>query len=443
MRGSKKLTAGLLIALLAVAWACCFLGVLDAVDAKSDEGTSYDLSISQAEDYMQRGLYQKAIAAYTDAVKEENREEDWASLLAAYQARYEEDVSIREDYIASAKKAAAAYGDNIDFYKTLASLCVEDEDYSAAYRYLTQAIGAGVEDEALLALYQEVRYAFSLGNTDYSSVGALCNGGYIAQYGGYYGQLSGTGKTLVRFRYDLLGGLGEDGVFVFASGEEAGLMDTDGVLQGKLNFVPAAAGVYSEGLVPISDSKSWSYYNLLGDWQFGGYLSAGSFDGGLAAVETEKGWQLIDTTGKAMSPRYEEIRLNGDGSYLSCGLMLAKESGQWHLYDREQNRIGSFACDDIDIVTEDGMIAFAQSGAWGFADTEGNILLQPTYTQARSFSNGLAAVCVEDRWGFITSDGTLVMDAQWLDAGYFSSSGTCYVQTAEDSWTLLSRKITE
>ncbi len=442
MRGSKKLTAGLLIALLAIAWVCCFLGILDAVDVKSGEGASYDMSISQAEDYMQRGLYQKAIAAYADAVKEENRKEDWAFLLAAYQARYEEDVSIREDYIASAKEAVAAYG-ALNFYKTLVSLCVEDEDYSTAYQYLTQAIKTGVEDEALLNLYQEVRYAYSFGNADYSFVGALCNGGYIAQSGACYGQLSGTGKTLVKFQYDLMGGLGEDGVFVFASGEEAGLMDTDGVLQGKLSFVPAEAGVYAEGLAPISDGQSWSYYDLLGDCQFGGYLSAGSFDGGLAAVETEEGWLLINTAGKAASPLYEEIRLNRDGSYLSCGLMLAKENGQWQLYDGEQSRIGSFSCDDIDIVTEDGMIAFAQSGVWGFADTEGNILLQPAYAQARSFSNGLAAVWIEGRWGFIAPDGTMVMDAQWLDAGYFSASGTCYVQTAEDSWTLLSRKITE
>lgn len=442
MRGSKKGIAALLIILMAAAWACCLLGVLDGAEQAAEERSDYELNLSLAEDYMARGLYQKAIAAYTDVVAEKNLEADWAALLAAYQARYQEDTSILNSYIAAAKGAVAAC-DAIDFYKTLTALCLEAEDYTTAYSYLKQAVDVGVADQALLTLYQQVRYTFTLGTTVYAEVGPLCNGGYAVRYGESYGQLTATGGTLVKFQYDLIGGLGDDAVFVFTSGEEAGLKNTSGVLQGKLSFLPTAAGVYSEGLVPIAEDGVWSYYNLLGDLQFGAYRSAGSFKNGVAAVENEAGWMLVDASGDTVSPIYEEIRLNGDGSYLNCGVMLAKEQGQWRLYDENQDVIGDFSCDDIDVVTTDGMIAFQRNGLWGFVDSEGNVLVEPAYQQARSFSNGFAAVCLEGSWGFLTADGTMAFEAQWLDVGYFSAGGTCYVQTAESSWQLLTRRITE
>lgn len=443
MRGSKKLASILLLVLVVGGWVFCLFGIMDGSEKADETTVRYNQCIERAEDYMKRGLYQKAIAEYTAAVNAKDKEKDWTSLLAAYQARYEEDNSIENDYIAAAKKAANAYNKHADYYVKLTELCISSDDYTTAFRYLSRALNAGVEDKKIHELYQKVRYATSLGSTAYSECSPLCNDNCVAVYNGNYGLLNSAGKITVKFQYRMLGGLGEENIYVFSDNDMSGLMDTDGVLQGKLDFTPTGAGVYSEGLVAVKNASDWGYYNSLGDYQFGHYSEAGAFCDGIAAVKEGAAWQLIDTSGAPVSEQYEEIRLNPDGSYLSNGVMLAKRKGKWNLYNKKQKKIGDFSCDNIDIVTDDKRIAFEQDGKWGFVNLDGEVLLKPAYENAKSFSNGFAAVCKDGEWGFLASDYTLAMDYNWVDTGYFSADGNCFVKVTSDTWQLLSRKVNE
>ena len=65
-------------------------------------------------------------------------------------------------------------------------------------------------------------------------------------------------------------------------------------------------------------------------------------------------------------------------------------------------------------------------------------MIPPTFIEAKSFSNGLAAVSDGKYWGFINEDGDLVIDYQFLDVDYFNAEGTCMVESGMDTWQLLS-----
>ena len=56
-------------------------------------------------------------------------------------------------------------------------------------------------------------------------------------------------------------------------------------------------------------------------------------------------------------------------------------------------------------------------------------MIDPTYDEAKSFSNGLAAVRKGDQWGFINKENKLVIDYQFTDTGYMDSNGICPVRT--------------
>lgn len=189
--------------------------------------------------------------------------------------------------------------------------------------------------------------------------------------------------------------------------------------------------------------KSLKYYDELRDPQLGEYLNVGTFQDGIAAVETEEGWILIDNAGIAVSSAvYENIKLNADGSWLKNGVMLAKLDGAYHLYDKDGEQFSALSCDDIDCIADSGsLIAFERDGLWGFADLEGNEIIEPAYVKARSFSNGLTAVQEETYWGFINTENALAIEYTFLDADYFDDDGTCMVTTASDTYQLLTRNI--
>ena len=62
-------------------------------------------------------------------------------------------------------------------------------------------------------------------------------------------------------------------------------------------------------------------------------------------------------------------------------------------------------------------------------------MLEPKYEDARSFSNGLAAVKVNGLWGYIDTEGNMVIEPQFFDARDFTASGSYFAKTQYD-WTL-------
>jgi len=80
---------------------------------------------------------------------------------------------------------------------------------------------------------------------------------------------------------------------------------------------------------------------------------------------------------------------------------------------------------------------FQLNGLWGFADVNGNIIVEPQYYGVHDFSEGLAYVIgTEDRpdqTGFIDLTGTLVIPHIATEAGRFSE-GFAYISVREWVW---------
>lgn len=433
----RKITMLLLIVLILAGWSACIFG------RDNQSKADYDQAIMLAEDYMSRGLYQLAIIEYENAIAVRESREVWDAMFYAYELWYQESDQAVDSYLNALERALIRYDDSVDYQLRLAQLYQEKGDDMAAYRSLSRARERGVESEELDALLQEVTYAFDTGWHSYSDFLPYCNGTYAVMNLELWGYVDGSGSDATDLTYSFASRTGAEGLRVVADEDGCVLVDEQGIIRGKLAFVPESVGVYAEGLIPLEHDGTVGYYNSLGDHQFGGYLAASSFQDERAAVETGKDvWKLIDTQGQEVSGRsYQEIRVNQDGTYIRDNVMLAKVDGQFQLYDREEKVIGSFSCDDLDVLTEDGLIAFERDGKWGFVDTEGNEVLSPAYESAKSFSNGLAAVCQNGQWGFIDREGNLAIEYQFMDADYFNDQSSCMVRTTVDGWQIISLKI--
>jgi hypothetical protein len=62
----------------------------------------------------------------------------------------------------------------------------------------------------------------------------------------------------------------------------------------------------------------------------------------------------------------------------------------------------------------------AKKSNWGFIDHTGKVVIPPTFAQAQDFSDGLAAVLDGDKWGFIDKTGAWKIPAKYMSAGNFA-----------------------
>lgn len=420
----------LLVVLMVGGWGTAVLAM------GSEESNAYNEHIETAEDYANRGLYQKAIAEYDAALAIESSEDVWTAKLSAYAKRYEESDDIYNDYISALQNAVSSYSQNAEYLLTLTNLYLQDEEYVSAYEVLNNAVQGGMKNEEVSALLFDAKYAFELELDVYSDYIPCTNGYYVVCSEDTWNYIEADGSGTDFGSYVYASPVGESGIRVVQDERRSQLIDGERVVQGILQFDPKSAGVYAEGLVPIKNGASFAYYNSLGDKQFGEYDAAGAFTNGTAAVQEDGEWYLIDNEGNEISgERYEDIVLQSDDSHIKNGIMIAKKDGSYKFY-RDGNAIGSY--EDAGILTDDNMVAVCIDGKWGFVDTDANELIAPQFSEAKSFSNGLAAVSNGEKWGFIDTNGEVAIDYQFLDADYFNSGGHCLVETEQGQWQMIS-----
>ena len=428
------------------------LTVIGWISFATDEAvysvSTYDSDIKQADDWVEEGLYQRAILKYKEAMTEKPTEELYQKMLDAYAKRYAEDDGIRSDYISSLKKAAGAYPKNADFSRALIDLYIENGDYSSAHKYILTSIKNGIEDSYILNLKNEVRYMYDLNYKSFADVDNISLSYYRVYNGTSWGLMETDAGVFVNYGYKYLSPVGDDDTLIYTNDTDSRLISGDGLVMGIFDFEVTEAGAYSEGLIPVLSEGGYKYYDDFAEEQFGAYDYAGTFQNGTAVVQKGGSWFTVDAEGNESDRKFADILTDDNGRYLiGPAVVAAEKTGDYGIYDEEFNRISSFSAEEMDICGSDGLIAFKSGGKWGFVDTEGNIVIKPQYEEAKSFSQGLAAVKADGKWGFINTENEPAIEYEFLEADYFNSDGSCMVKVENPQlesgveWRLLILKL--
>ena len=405
------------------------LGWMSAILApRNKEEAEINAHLGQAEDYVNRELYQKAIEEYDEALALKPDEHIMALKLEAYKNLFEwDDKQFYKKYLQAATDSVHSYPMNVDFQLTLAELHAYKNHYDLAYKSLTKAIENGNEDKRITDYLLKVTYAFKLKSTTFIDYKPYLNDFYpLSKRPEKWYYVNASDLTSDYAYYEFAGRIGEDGIKLILADNKCYLINSKSVIQGFIDFVPEECGVFADGLIPIKHNGKYSYFNIVGDREFEGeYDFAGTFANGNAPVCNNGKWFIIDKTGKAVDDKtYDDIALFQDGTFTKNKVKLLKYSGKYHLINNDQE-VGEF--DDVDILSDDGYIAVRVNGKWGFVDNNGEMKIEPQYIEARSFSNGLAAVFDGTNWGFVNKNGELAIEYQFPDVGYFDNYGNCMV----------------
>lgn len=68
----------------------------------------------------------------------------------------------------------------------------------------------------------------------------------------------------------------------------------------------------------------------------------------------------------------------------------------------------------------DGLYKFYKHGKWGYKDESGKVVIEPKYSEAFEFKEGMACVEMDEKCGFINKSGEIVIDIQYDTACSFS-----------------------
>lgn len=145
---------------------------------------------------------------------------------------------------------------------------------------------------------------------------------------------------------------------------------------------------FNEGLAPYSDEGKWGYIDRDGiiiiKHQFDRALE---FSEGLACVNIDEKWGYINHDGViVIEPQFDDL----PDSFSEGLVRIAK-------YDRD---INSFKPGE----------SISVKSKFGYADREGNIIIEPQYRHADHFSEGLAAVGIDGKSGYINRYGVFIIE---------------------------------
>lgn len=418
--------------------------------------SKYDVTLQEARDLVQRELYSRAITVYSDAVTIEPSVELYLEMIETYKKGIE---SGEFTHVGSVLNDVADYTlvfpKSVELYEAVCQLMLDYEEYEDCAELLKQTQGSRLYSDKLTELIEQLRYKYDLNYSMYTQVLPESGGMYVAEKEGVYSYLSNTAASELNDGYAFATGFNSGYAYVRIMSpdgtEKHIIINEEGERQAYLKDIETSSGVGAGWdandktvlLLACKANQRYSYYDLNGEKLFGDYAFAGRFRNNVAAVmESEGKWKLIDSTGTPIVDKtFTDVVLNEFDECAPKGVIFAKENGKYSMYNPYGEKIGSFNCDGAKTFV-DSYAAFKQGEQWGFVDTQGNVVIQPQYRDAKSFSNKMGAVLTENGWVCISPENQIVIEEVFEDVLYLTDSGICFIKS-EGFWSCLEMYYTD
>lgn len=379
--------------------------------------------VEEADLYKQKELYIRAIPLYEDALKlKTDRElEIQSKLLACYEEHGDtsEYISLVES---RADKNVAEEGE----YLNAAEYYIKGYKFTNAMELVKQGI-ENLDSQFLRDYYEAHRYEYTLSDTIFVKILPTVDNEIMPAYDGEkWGYVNSSGKVLLPAIYDTATRFDKKSKLAVVSSQnmyyaitQAG--DKYGVDDGSV--YPQMSDVKDmsvKRVIGMRDGK-YSYYNcdfepLAAAWQFDD-ITVNSC--GVTAVKEGSKWKIIKDSGEDVTQYlYDDVAVNSYGCAFVNNLAVVKEGNNWHFIDEKGNRVGTGEFVNAKAPeAANGYIAVGNAdGKWGFADVQGNLVIDYQYYDAWSFSNGLAAVETASDWGYISVYNQQVIESVFEEA---------------------------
>jgi hypothetical protein len=222
------------------------------------------------------------------------------------------------------------------------------------------------------------------------------------------------GQTLFTTPFAKMVKLYKDDLAAFSidgkGGEEKwGFLDKTGKIAINPQF--SSAGSFSEGKCPVSfDNERWGYIDKEGHVLINPQFDfAEQFNDGLAIVRSGRNCGVVDKNGKfVINPQFEEMIFDED-------LFLFKQSGKWGWCDRKGKILINPQFDLAFPFKGSKATSIKYQNAFGFINKKGEIIISPQYSFALPFNKSSALVEINGDFGMIDIKGSQVIVPQFTN----------------------------
>ncbi len=414
MKKKKLLLAIVIIAFIAVGW---MMSLKSATGAESREKQK-ELT-DEADIYLKKELWVRAIPLYEEALHYEtkNSTEIESRLLDAYMGYKDTD-----SYNALVEKRAADGTAKEQEYLTAAEIYIAERNLNAAMELIKKGM-AQTGSEKLEEYYEANRYAYTVSITKFQNILPTADNTMMPAYGadGWHYvdenghvKLEGPFETALRFNEDGYAVISMGGKYytILENGDKYG-MDETGVTD-----VFAVSGSH----ILAQYNGKYSYYN----YDFENVATGHQYeemtvnDCGVAAVKKDGKWGVITDGGETVVDFIlDDVAVNSLEKAFVDGVAMVQSGGEWYLLNTEGEKLWETGFAEAKAPESIGYIAVGNGEKWGFADRDGNLVIDYQYDDALSFSDHLAAVRVGNVWNYISEKNSRVIEQGFDDANPF------------------------
>jgi len=431
MKRTNRILLGIgCVILLLISW-------LTAVTAKTNAEKQREL-IDQADAYLADEIYVLAQPLLEEAASYEDEFtlEAEAKLKHVYlvligQSGYSSDY---EDLL---DKQMARDDATPDIFMEAAQYYLNDGEPNDAFSVLKKGIEKETiqDDSQLVEMYEANRYIYETSRSSYQDVTQIHNGAIQVCQNGYWGLASSNGSLQIPCEYDAISTY-SDGQVIVRRGEVISAVNSDNNRVALYHGEADSFGNYSETRMGLHTKDGWRIANgtfAVADTVF---EEVGLCENGRIPAKLDGKWGMIDSsvTEWLLPAQFDDIIRDELGRSMAQNVFFAKKQNNVYLYNLEGEELaGPF--EDARPFTESNWAAVKKNGKWGFIDAAGNVMLNPQYDDAESFSQHLAAVKVGQKWGYVSLYGELVIGPIFDQAKSFSQ-GCAPVRTGE-GWQII------
>ena len=427
------------------------------VTESSSITNEYETYINQAKAEEKKGLYLNAINYYQSALEVYDEDQnvkyqivkDYKN-MGNIEGWLDTALLFIKNYPAEADKAIL-----IDAYNEVLSYYYENKEYDALVPMLSSLRGGELAksnkdfSKKIEDYYYNISSVYTTIKWEAEYLSDFYNGYFtMSQNNGKDKYLvSGSGSIYNEKAYedicildDVLGYslVKEDGIYkVYTTGGYLKEIDQDGITDARYYSSSYIAGK--------KDGKYRMYKSDFSDAGFGGWDSFQLIAPGIACV-TDGGKDQILVGSKILEPEegdnwdsviYSQRGIKENGNQLFVG-----NGGSYKLISIDTDKTEyttlakGFEAADAFCTTEPA--AVKKDGKWGFISVSGEIVIEPVYEEAKSFSYGYAPVKKDGKWTLVDTSGKEILDADFADMGSPTENGIVPVSFDGNTWDLVS-----
>lgn len=402
------------------------------INTKAKIEKEYNEYLEQARSYREQEIYVDAAEYYLKALDVKKSLELSIEIGEFYMESDQQRnaVSWGESVISDYPKESKAYEFLMDIYKN-------KQDYVACFELYEKFNKRKLSSSRISEIISDIKYTFFF-NGKYEDVGVFSGNMCPVMVKERWGYVDLDGNTVIEKKYLKTGLFSEDLAPVIDKDNKAFFIDPKGnkkhVVLGVKNV--KELGLISNKIFPLFNGKKWAFYDYENNYLFGDYDDVSTLGNGIAAVCSNDKWSLVDKEGeKAIDGSYKKVVMDEKKVVYRNGRLFVMKDKTYSMIDKDGKEYGN-NYEDARLFNDDTYAAVKISGKWGFVDSDGKLVIEPQYEDARSFSNKMAAVKKDGKWGFIDSDNRMVIEPQFDDAKDFTDKGSVFVKK-DEKWELL------